>query len=177
MYYLYQLSPHQQHIPIQMTSMNAPQPVSVSPKSVSPIVEPNSKSTSLTPTCSVSSIVSPTTTTNSQTRPQIVELVPLHTIGMIIVAALWMLLVQMVVSNTLIATSIFIFIKNAITCFGIIFILAMIVAPVAYAIHPKTVIDFKFASFAPHIADGLRKLDYFVNRFISATSKKLESGK
>ena len=80
-------------------------------------------------------------------------------------------------SNTLIATSIFVFIKNATTCVGILFILAMIMVPVAYTIHPKTVIDFKFVSFAPQIADGLRKLDYFVNRFMRAIRKKLENGK
>ena len=177
MYYLYQLSSHQQHIPIQMTSMNAPQ--SVSPNSVSPIMpkrdDPISKSTSLTPTCSVSSIASPVNETNKEIRPQIVELIPLHTIAMIIIAALWLLLVQMVVSNTLISTSIFIFMKSVTTCLCILFVLAMIVMPAAYIIHPETVINFKFASFAPHIADGLRKLDYVVNQFVHTTSKKLES--
>jgi hypothetical protein len=191
MYYLYQLSrpSHYQptNISIQMaSSINAPQ--SVSPNSVSPIVpivpigqqpQPQQPSHAETISTSSTSSASSTSSTSSishvnandaQIRPQIVELFPVR----IIIAALWLLLVQMVVSNTLIARSIFIFIKNATTCFGILFILAMIVVPVAYTIHPKTVIDFKFASFAPQIADGLRKLDYFVNRLAHATRKKAE---
>jgi hypothetical protein len=110
---------------------------------------------------------------SNQIWPQFVELFPVR----IILAAIWLLSVQLVVSNTLIATSIFIFIKNATTCFGILAILAMIVVPLIYTLLPDIIINFNFASFAPQIADGLRKLDYFVNRFIRASSKKLENGK
>ena len=177
-----------------INSLNAPQSVSVSPtNSVSPIMPIGQKpsnvetiSTSPTsPTSSSTSSVSPVissvneaasnsnTNNSNQILPQFVELFPVR----VIFVALWLLFVQMVVSNTLIATSIFVFIKNATTCFGILAILAMIVVPVAYTIHPDTVINFKFASLAPQIADGLRKLDYFVNRFVRASSKKLESGK
>jgi hypothetical protein len=177
-----------------INSLNAPQSVSPT-NSVSPIMpirQPShdeatiSKSSSTSSTCSVSSIVSPVneaasnsntndSNTNdiNQIRPQFYELFPVR----VIIVALWLLFVQMVVSNTLIATSIFIFIKNATTCCGILAILAMIVVPVAYTLRPDIIINFKFASLAPQIADGLRKLDYFVNRFIRATSKKLESGK
>jgi hypothetical protein len=135
-------------------------------------VDPAISPTSSTSSASAASISHVNEANHYQLR-HFVEMFPVR----IILAALWLLLVQMVVSNTLIATSIFVFIKNATTCVGILFILAMIMVPVAYTIHPKTVIDFKFASFAPQIADGLRKLDYFVNRFICATRKKLENGK
>ena len=206
MYYLHQLShpsyKQTNNNSIQMdytNSFNAPQSVSPT-NSVSPIMSMRQPShvetistsptsptspTSSTSSISVSSIVSPVneaasnSNTNSnpndsnQILPQFVELFPVR----VIFLALWLLFVQMVVSNTLIATSIFVFIKNATTCFGILAILAMIVVPVAYTIHPDTVINFKFASLAPQIADGLHKLDYFVNRFVRASSKKLESGK
>jgi hypothetical protein len=165
-----------------MASINAPQSVSPnSPNSISPITLirqlSHNETISKSPTSSASSAsaasISHVNEANHYQLRHFVEMFPVR----IVLAALWLLLVQMVVSNTLITTSIFVFIKNATTCVGILFVLAMIVVPVAYIIHPKTVIDFKFVSFAPQIADGLRKLDYCVNRFMRAIRKKLENGK
>ena len=204
MYYLHQSHPSYKQTTnsIQMAyinSLNAPQSVSPimsmrqpshvetistsptsstsSTSSVSPVISSVNETASNSNTNDSNTNDSNTNDSNTndsnQIQPQFYELFPVR----VIIVALWLPFVQMVVSNTLIATSIFIFIRNATTCFGILAILAMIVVPVAYTIHPDTVINFKFASLAPQIADGLRKLDYFVNRFIRASSKKLENGK
>ena len=84
----------------------------------------------------------------------------------------WLLAFHMA-SSTIVA-GITCLIVNSAKCFGGLIGLAIFVLPAAYAISPERVCNFKFRSLAPTIADGLYKLDYFVNRLVRAIDNKLK---
>ena len=83
----------------------------------------------------------------------------------------WLLVFHL--ASSTIVTGITGLIVNSTKCFGGIIGLAAFVLPAAYAISPDRICSFKFRSLAPTIADGLYKLDYFVNRIVRAVSDKL----
>lgn len=92
----------------------------------------------------------------------------------VIIAVIWMVLMQMTLSAAIILAGIATFVGSFAKCFGLIAVLTMVSLPAAYAICPENVRNFKFVSLAPVIADGLHKLDYFANRLKRAIGNKLK---
>lgn len=101
------------------------------------------------------------------TKTNAVEVVSIR----FIIIAIWMILYQTITTFTV--TGISTIVVASVKCFGAIVGLTVIVVPVTYAISPKCVCGFKFRSLAPIIADGLYKLDYFVNYFVNRVARAI----
>ena len=99
-----------------------------------------------------------------------IELISVDMVRFIIIA-IWMILYQTITTFTV--TGISTIVVASVKCFGAIVGLTVIVVPVTYAISPKCVCGFKFRSLAPIIADGLYKLDYFVNYFVNRVARAI----
>ncbi len=102
-------------------------------------------------------------------RPGIEHLLSLR----FVIAIIWVVLIQTTLSTALIIAGVTTFIGSFVKCGGMVVILAMFAVPLAYAICPEIVRNFKFCSLAPVIADGLYKLDYFANRLKRLVCTKL----
>ena len=163
-------------------SINTPIIMSSSPV-VSPIDSTNSVSPSASPSASpsVSPCASPCAPPSvspvavaKTSKPRIVgtEIIPFR----VIIGAIWLWSIAFGLSFSTVMHGIATFVSNAFTCIGLLCILAIIVIPIAYVIHPESVVHFKFGSLGPtisiRIANGLDMLDCLVYRAVRYTTKK-----
>jgi hypothetical protein len=100
------------------------------------------------------------------------EIIPFR----VIIGAIWLWSIAFGLSFSTVMYGITTFLLNAFTCIGLLCILAIIVIPIAYVIHPETVVHFKFGSLGPtisiRIANGLDMLDCLVYRAMRYTTTK-----
>ena len=141
--------------------------------SSSPVVSPIDSTKSVSP--SVSHSVSPSVypsvspvAVSTSLKPRIVdtEIMPLR----IIIGAIWFWSITFGLSFSTVMHGFETFMLSAITCVGILGILAIIVIPFVYSIRPEVVVQFKFGSLAPiltaTLAAGLFRLDHIVNQIV-----------
>ena len=140
--------------------------------SSSPVVSPIDSTKSVSPSVShsvspsVYPSVSPVAVSTSSKPCTATEIMPLR----IIIGAIWFWSITLGLSFSTIMHGFETFVLSAITCVGILGILAIIVIPFVYSIRPEVVVQFKFGSLAPiltaTLAAGLFRLDHIVNRIV-----------
>ena len=110
--------------------------------------------------------VSPTIVSRSKLPIGVVQIISIR----VIIGAIWLWSIALGLSFSTVMHGIATFLLNAFTCIGLFGILVIIVVPIAYVIHPETVIHFKFGSLGPIIAiritNGLDMLDCLVYRAV-----------